>query len=143
MAVYRFNEDWSGEFVSQFCMAEPQWVVGIGIGKNTVWEDTHLQDTKGGRYRNNETFAIADVYLAGHTRCHLDLLEQFKIRAYALAPIFVGRTLWGLLAAYQHSAPRQWDGVEVEFLAQVAGQLGVAIQSSDLLSKSQNRAHPT
>jgi GAF domain-containing protein len=140
VAVYRFNQDWSGEFVSQFCMAEPQWVVGIGIGKNTVWEDTHLQDTKGGRYRNNETFAVADVYNAGHTRCHLDLLEQFKIRAYALAPIFVGRTLWGLLAAYQHSAPRQWDAVEVEFLAQVAGQLGVAIQSSDLLSKSQNRA---
>ncbi|BAZ15964.1 GAF sensor signal transduction histidine kinase [Calothrix sp. NIES-4071] len=139
VAVYRFNEDWSGEFVSQFCMAEPQWV-GIGIGKNTVWEDTHLQDTKGGRYRNNETFAVADIYNVGHARCHLDLLEQFKIRAYALAPIFVGRSLWGLLAAYQHSAPRQWDDVEVEFLAQVAGQLGVAIQSADLLSKSQSRA---
>ncbi|HAG82847.1 MAG TPA: histidine kinase, partial [Cyanobacteria bacterium UBA12227] len=74
------------------------------------------------------------------TRCHLDILEQFKIRAYALTPIFVGRNLWGLLAAYQHSGPRQWDAVEVEFLGQVASQLGVAIQSSELLSNTETRA---
>jgi GAF domain-containing protein len=140
VAVYHFNEDWSGEFISQYGISEPQWITSFPFGQNIVWEDTHLQDTKGGRYRNNETFAVADVYKAGHSRCHLDILEQFKIRAYALAPIFVGRTLWGLLAAYQHSTTRQWEKVEVEFLAQAAGQLGVAIQSSNLLSQTQIRA---
>jgi GAF domain-containing protein len=140
VAVYRFKEDWSGEFVSQFGIAEPHWITSVPFGNNMVWEDTHLQETKGGRYRNNETFAVADIYQVGHSRCHLDLLEQFKVRAYALAPIFVGRTLWGLLAAYQHSTTRQWEKVEVDFLAQVAGQLGVAIQSSSLLSQTQIRA---
>jgi GAF domain-containing protein len=140
VAVYRFNEDWSGEFVSQFGINEPGWISSFAVGKNMVWEDTHLQETKGGRYRNNECYSVADIYQVGHSRCHLDLLEQFKVRAYALAPIFVGRTLWGLLAAYQHSETRQWETVEVEFLAQVAGQLGVAIQSSNLLSQTQIRA---
>jgi hypothetical protein len=70
----------------------------------------------------------------------LDLLEQYKVRAYALTPIFVGRTLWGLLAAYQHSAPRQWATIEVEFLSQIATQLSVAIQSAELLSSTQIRA---
>ena len=110
------------------------------VGKNMMWEDTHLQETKGGRYRNNENLAVADVYQEGYARCHLDLLEQYKIRAYALTPIFVGRNLWGLLAAYQHSAPRQWDVMEVEFLSQIAVQLSVAIQSADLLSSTQIRA---
>jgi GAF domain-containing protein len=140
VAVYRFNEDWSGEFVSHFGMVDSQWESANPFGKNLVWDDTHLQETKGGRYRNNEHFAVADIYQAGHSRCHLDILEQFKIRAYALTPIFVGRHLWGLLAAYQHSAPRQWDTVEVEFLGQVATQLGVAIQSANLLSETQIRA---
>jgi len=140
IAVYRFNPDWSGEFISNFGMVEPQWDSINPFGQNLVWQDTHLQDTKGGRYRNNEHFAVHDIYAAGHSRCHLDILEQFRIRAYALTPIFVGRNLWGLLAAYQHSEPRQWDTVEVEFLAQVASQLGVALQSSDLLTQTQIRA---
>lgn len=140
VAVYRFNDDWSGEFISNFGMVEPQWDSINPFGQNLVWQDTYLQDTKGGRYRNNEPFAVNDIYQVGHSRCHLDILEQFKIRAYALTPIFVGRELWGLLAAYQHSGTRQWDAVEVEFLAQVASQLGVALQSSDLLTQTQTRA---
>ncbi|MCF4967759.1 GAF domain-containing sensor histidine kinase [Nostoc sp. CMAA1605] len=139
VGVYRFNPDWSGEFVSNFGMVEAQWDSINPFGKNLVWEDTHLQETKGGRYRNNENFAVNDIYQAGHSRCHLDILEQFKIRAYVLTPIFVGRNLWGLLAAYQHSAPRQWDHVEVEFLGQVASQLGVALQSSQMVTQIQTR----
>lgn len=141
VGVYRFNEDWSGEFVSHFGMVEAQWDSINPFGKNLVWEDTHLQETKGGRYRNNEHFAVNDIYQVGHSRCHLDILEQFKIRAYALTPIFVGRNLWGLLAGYQHSAPRQWENVEVEFLGQVASQLGVALQSSQMVTQIQTRAN--
>lgn len=140
IAVYRFNEDWSGEFISNFGMVEAQWDSINPFGKNLVWEDTHLQETKGGRYRNNESFAVADIYEAGHARCHMDILQQFKIRAYALTPIFIGRNLWGLLAAYQHSAPRHWDEVEVEFLEQVANQVGLAIQSSETLTETRSRA---
>ncbi|QXE24230.1 multi-sensor signal transduction histidine kinase [Richelia sinica FACHB-800] len=140
VAVYRFNQDWSGEFVNHFGIVEPQWDSIHPFGKHLVWEDTYLQETKGGRYRNNESFAVNDIHQAGHTRCHLDILEQFRIRAYALTPIFVGRNLWGLLAAYQHSAPRQWEEVEVEFLGQVASQLGVALQSSHMMTQIQTRA---
>ncbi|AFY58073.1 histidine kinase with GAF domain [Rivularia sp. PCC 7116] len=140
VGVYRFNADWSGEFVSNFGIREVSWANVNPFGKDLYWQDTHLQETKGGRYRHNESFAVNDIYQAGHVRCHLDILEQFKIRAYALTPIFVGQKLWGLLAAYQHTAPRQWQNLEVEFLAQVANQLGVAIQSADLLSQTQSRA---
>ncbi len=140
VGVYRFNEDWSGEFVSNFGIPEVNWTNVNPFGKNLFWQDTHLQETKGGRYRHNESVAVNDIYQAGHVRCHLDILEQFKIRAYALTPIFLGRNLWGLLGAYQHTATREWENLEVEFLAQVANQLGVAIQSANLLSQTQTRA---
>ena len=139
-AIYQFHEDWSGEFISDFCTVESQWETINPFGKNSVWQDTHLQETKGGRYRNNETFAVTDIYEAAHTRCHLDILEQFKIRAYALAPIFIGPKLWGLLAAYLHSSPRQWLDYEVEFLSQVGGQLGVGIQQAELLQQSKQQS---
>ena len=140
IAVYRFNEDWSGEFISYFGKVESQWDSINPFGKNLVWEDTYLQETKGGRYRNRENYVVNDIYQEGHARCHLDILEQFKIKAYALTPIFVGKKLWGMLAAYQHTHTYQWPQVEVEFLEQVASQLGVAIQSSDLLMQTRTRA---
>ncbi|MEO0705882.1 MAG: GAF domain-containing protein [Cyanobacteria bacterium J06649_5] len=140
VAIYRFNEDWSGQFLSHFGRLNPEPEGLIPFGQNTVWEDTHLQETKGGRYRNNETLAVDDIRQENYAKCHQDVLEQYKIRAYTIAPIFVGQQLWGLLAGYQHTAPRQWEKTEVDFLAQVASQLGVAIQSASALQESQTRA---
>ncbi|MEO0646484.1 MAG: GAF domain-containing protein, partial [Cyanobacteria bacterium J06650_10] len=140
VAVYRFNADWSGQFASNFSRLGPDSADKPPFGKSQVWEDTYLKETRGGRYRNNETLAINDIYEAGYVGCHIDLLEQYKIRAYALAPIFVGQQLWGLLAAYQHAGAYDWQTMEVEFLRQVANQLGVAIQSAKTLKDSQIRA---
>jgi methyl-accepting chemotaxis protein PixJ len=74
----------------------------VGQGIKTVWEDTHLQETKGGRYRNNEPFVVNDIYQVGHSPCHIDILSQFEAKAYIIVPVFCGQKLWGLLAAYQN-----------------------------------------
>ncbi len=139
VAIYQFSDDWSGEFVSTFTTIDDDWDKVLPFGKNMVWEDTYLQETRGGRYRSNETSATADIYKAGHARCHIDLLEQYRIRAFAIAPIFKGMKLWGLLGTYQHSGPRQWEPLEIDFLAQVGSHLGIAIQQSDLISKLQRK----
>jgi diguanylate cyclase (GGDEF)-like protein len=140
VAVYRFYDDWGGEFVGDFEFAEAGWKDGEALGKNTVWMDSYLQQHQGGRYRDNETLVVSDIYQANLSQCHLDVLEQFYIRAYATAPIFIGQKLWGILAAYQHSQPREWDSSEVEFLAQVSAQLGFAVQQAELLAKTQQKA---
>lgn len=75
LAVYRFNPDFSGEFVAE--SVANSWVKLVGQGIKTVWEDTHLKETQGGRYRNNEVFVVNDIYQVGHSPCHLDILEQF------------------------------------------------------------------
>ncbi|MCF2150880.1 diguanylate cyclase [Desmonostoc muscorum LEGE 12446] len=140
IAVYRFHNDWGGEFVNDFEFAEPGWDDVDTLGKNTVWNDSYLQEHQGGRYRNNETLVVSDVYSAGLSQCHLEILEQFHIRAYATAPIFVGKKLWGVLAAYQHSQPHEWKKLEIQFLSQIATQLGFAVKQAELLAHAEQKA---
>ncbi len=137
VAIYRFNPDWSGNFVAESVNAG--WVGLVGPTVQKVWEDTHLQETQGGRYQNNETFAVNDIYTVGHMQCHLDLLEQFQARAYVIAPIFVHESLWGLLAAYQNAAPRHWQEEEIELLKQIAIRVAIAIQQAELYQQSQTQ----
>ncbi len=132
VTIYRFNSDWSGDFL--FESVAEDWKPLVGVSPTI--EDTHLMETQGGRYAANETFAVADIYAAGHSDCHVALLEQFQAQAYAIAPIFEGDRLWGLLTTFQNSAPRYWESDEVELLAQIGEQLGIALRQS----KEQERA---
>jgi len=122
--IYRFNPDWSGEFISESTTGG--WVKLMKTMPYVL--DTYLQETEGGRYQNNQCLAVDDIYKAGHDRCHVELLEQFEAKAYAIAPIFVGEKLWGLLAMYQNSTPRQWQEMEVNALKQIGAQIGSLIQ---------------
>ena len=131
VAIYRFNADWSGNFVAD--SVAPGWTSLIKI--IPFIEDTFLQNTKGGRYKNGETFQVEDIYTVGHKECHIELLEQMQARAYALAPIFVAdsdmfgsKRLWGLIGCYQNDKARRWQEYEVETLRQLGLQVGVAMQ---------------
>jgi GAF domain-containing protein len=140
VAIYQFNPDWSGEFVAESVSGNWSPLVDIDKGIKTSWEDEYLQETKGGRYANHETYMVNDIYKAGHSECHVEMLEQFQIRAYSIAPIFSGDKLWGLLAAYQHAGPRQWRQSDVNFLGQIAEQFSIALQQAKLLQQTQQRS---
>ena len=140
VAVYRFNADWGGEFVSDYESANCQWQGNIKFGTSVVWDDTHLQETQGGRYRNNEISVVNDVYSMGFSQCHLDILEQFKVKAFMIVPIFIGQELWGLLGAYEHSSSRYWEALEIEFFTQIATQLGVALQQAGYLEQMRSQS---
>ncbi|NET58110.1 MAG: GAF domain-containing protein [Symploca sp. SIO2E6] len=133
VAIYRFNDDWSGKFVAE--AVGKGWVVLVGADIETVWEDTYLQENQGGRYNKNEAFKVDDIYQAGHFPCHIDILEQFQIRAYMIVPIFLGQKLWGLFAAYQNSGPRHWEESEVAMLNRIGQQLGTAMQQTEYIDQ--------
>lgn len=131
VAIYRFNPDWSGNFVAD--SVAPGW---SSLTKIIPFiEDTFLQNTKGGRYKNGETFQVEDIYTVGHKECHIELLEQMQARAYALAPIFIAdsdmfgsKRLWGIIGCYQNKGARRWQEYEIETLRQLGLQVGVAMQ---------------
>lgn len=135
IAIYRFNPDWSGEFIAE--SVGHHWVKLVGSDIKTVWEDTHLQETQGGRYAKGESFVVNDIYQVGHSPCHIEILEQFEVKAYVIVPVFFGEQLWGLLAAYQNSGSRDWEESQVSLLARIGDQLGLALQQTEYLQQLQ------
>ncbi|WP_413172245.1 GAF domain-containing protein [Anabaena azotica] len=133
VGVYRFEADWSGKFVSE--SVGNNWTKVVTPDFKMVWEDTHLQETKGGRYAKGETFVVNDTYKIGLAQCHIEILEQFEAKAYVIAPIFSGEKLWGLLAAYQNTGAREWKDWEISFLTQIGLQFGVAISQGEYLEQ--------
>lgn len=146
VAIYRFNPDFSGEYVSE--SVAPGWIKILkentveGHVGATAWSvDTYLQETKGGQFINKRSSVINDVYNHGLTQCHVETLELIQARAYIIMPIFVGGDqLWGLLAVYQNSGPRQWTEVEVSLVTQITAQLGVAIKQAEFVAQQQQQA---
>jgi light-regulated signal transduction histidine kinase (bacteriophytochrome) len=85
------------------------------------------------RYQAGRMQVVADIYNAGLSDCHIDVLSQFQVRANLAVPLLQGQNLWGLLCIHQCSAPRQWQETEIEFVSQIANHLGVALQHAELM----------
>ncbi|MEG5058277.1 ATP-binding protein [Microcoleus sp. A2-C5] len=162
VAIYRFNPDWSGEFVAE-SMAEgwtsliqkqsndSDWSNNLVEDSNCTVKtlqtyrepvrDTYLQRNQGGMYNRGVAYRmIEDIYTAGFTPCYLKLLEQFQAKSYIISPILCGIQLWGLLASYQNSGPRTWREAEINIALQISTQLGVALQQAQLLEATQQQA---
>lgn len=121
-------------------------------------EDTYLKESQGAIFnRGNSYRAVEDVKEANFDPCYLELLEQLEAKAYLVVPIFYSNCectdeatraaleqnknrLWGLLFAYELSAPRKWDSRAIEIMLQIGSQLGVAVQQGELLAQTQKQA---
>ncbi len=91
-------------------------------------------------YKNGRIHAVDDIYAAGLSPCHIEILSQFQVRANLLVPLVRGDMLWGLLCIHQCSGPRHWQADEIEFVSKLAIHLGVAIQHAELLEQTQRQA---
>lgn len=129
--IYRFHPDWSGTVVVE--SVGDAWI-SVLDAKIT---DSYFMETRGKDYRQGRIQAVADIYTAGLTECHVDLLAQFQIKANLAVPILQGERLLGLLVANECSAPRQWQPLEIKLLQQLATQVGIAVQQSELYQQAQ------
>ena len=129
VVIYRFDSDWSGTMIAE--SVDSSWTVCLGAEV----QDTCFQDTHGGLYRQGRVRAINDIYQANLTECHIQLLERFEVKANLVTPILIRDQLLGLLIAHQCSGPRVWQQEEINWLAQVATQVGIAIEQATLLEQ--------
>lgn len=129
--IYRFNPDWSGTVVVE-SVAE-----GWRPALNSTLHDTCFGQNYAHEYRRGRTQVTEDIYAAGLSQCHIDILVLYDIRASLVVPILQGNHLWGLLCAYRCSAPRLWRSFEVDLLKQLATHMAIAIQQSELYQQVQ------
>lgn len=129
--IYRFNPDFSGIVVVESVAAGWQPILGCQVQDSCFGKD-YAQSYKEGRIQVTE-----DIYTAGLTQCHIDILTLFDIRANLVVPILQGEHLWGLLCAYHCSGPRRWRQLEVDLLKQLANQVSIALAQAQLLEALQ------
>ncbi|HYW19478.1 MAG TPA: PAS domain-containing protein [Nodularia sp. (in: cyanobacteria)] len=95
------------------------------------------------KYRQGRITAITDIEKAGLQPCYVKSLQQFKVKANLVVPVFCENQLWGLLIAHQCDSasadlsvrPREWTTWEIGLLGQVADQIGIALDQSLILDK--------
>ncbi|HEY9830593.1 MAG TPA: GAF domain-containing protein, partial [Stenomitos sp.] len=130
--VYRFNPDWSGTMIAE--SVGRGWPPSLGAQINdTCFKDRYVIPYQKGRIR-----ATNDIYNAGLSDCHIRQLETFSVKANLVVPIIADRQLHGLLITHQCSGSRTWKETEIDFLKQVATQMGFALNQEILLKKEEN-----
>src|SRR6476646_921670 len=130
--IYRFNPDMSGTVVVE-SVAE-----GWRPAVNSTIQDTCFGQNYAQAYKAGRTQVTEDIYTAGLTQCHIDILVLYDIRASLVVTILQGEHLWALLCAYHCAGPRRWRQFEVELLKQLATHMAIAIQQSELYHQVQN-----
>ncbi len=151
--LYRFNPDWSGEFVAesftsgwtslmsrqQECLELKENISNCSV-KNLA-TDTYLKDTEGELFAHGKVFRVCnDIYNAGFSDCYIHILESYQARAYTIIAVYKEQNLWGLLAVYQNTTPRHWQLDEINVLLQISNHLGIAIKQAELLQQTQEQA---
>ena len=154
--IYRFNPDWTGEFVAEDYGSQWTSLMAQQLGYSSLKEnisecsvqltssfscDTHIQTKDGEIFSQGCVLCVAnDIYAQGLSPCHIEALEQYEAKAYAIVGLFHNCRLWGLLAAYQNDGPRTWRPDELSILTQVGSQVVSALGQAELLEHSQQQS---
>lgn len=88
-------------------------------------------------YAQGRIFAINDRKDGSILDCMAEFLETIQVKAKLVVPIVQNDKLWGLIIAHQCDHPRQWQGREINIFRQIAVQLAIAIQQSELYEQLQ------
>ncbi len=129
--IFRFDQNWHGTVAVESVGDSNFSILDMQI-YDPCFGESYVQPFQQGLITAKE-----DIYTAGITACHLELLTKLKVRANLVVPILQAENLWGLLIAHHCTAPRHWQPLEIDLLKQLATQLSIAIQQSTLYQQGQ------
>lgn len=124
--IYRFNPDWSGVVAVE--SVAPEWTAVLGT---TIYDPCFGKDYTE-LYQKGRIGIVENIHTAGLKQCYLDFLAQLQVVASLTVPILQGQKLWGLLIAHHCQEARVWQPIETELLQQLATQVVIAVQQSEL-----------
>lgn len=137
VGVFRFEpySDYGlGKFVSE------DVVPGYPSALEAQISDHCFGEQYAAKYQGGHKQIVPNIYEAGMTACHVEILAQFGVIANLVVPLLFNHKLWGLLCVHQCSAPRQWQGEEIDLIQRLADQLSVAIQHAQVVVKAEETA---
>ncbi len=129
VVVYSMNQENYGMIVAESVAA------GWTRAKGMVINDPCFEARYLAQYRNGRVRAWSNIYESGLTRCYIEQLEQLEVKANLVTPIINEGKLFGLLVAHQCSDTRDWQQPEIRWVAQIATQVGFALDNAKLLEQ--------
>jgi PAS domain S-box-containing protein len=139
--IYQINSDGTGSAITETALPEYTKILGQTFPEEVFPREYYLA------YSLGKTRTITNVEQADVEPCLADFVKQFGVKAKLVVPILqenreVDRqsstpNLWGLLIAHQCDRPRKWESWEVELMKQLATQVAIAIQQSELYKQLQ------
>ncbi|MFB2838498.1 PAS domain S-box protein [Floridanema evergladense] len=129
--IYRLWSDGTGTAITETVLPEWPLILGQSFPEEVFPQEYHQAYSKG------KTRAITDIEKSDIEPCLIEFVKQFGVKAKLVVPILQGENLWGLLIAHHCSGPRQWETSEVELMKQLATQVAIAIQQSELYEQLQ------
>ncbi len=134
VVVFKFDADSNldlGEFVAESVNPKFRSILGVKI------YDPGFGKRLGSAYHQGEFTVIKDIHNAGLTNREIQFLTKFQVQANLVVPLLNGSILWGLLCIDCCTTPRSWQTSEINFVNQIAEQIGIGIQQATLYQKVQ------
>ena len=129
--IYRFEPDWSGTVMIESVGATWKSIQG------TIIEDGCFAHLYVPKYQQGYITTTASIFESNLPPCYVEMLAAFQVNATLVVPVLQEDNLWGLLIAHHCSEPRHWQTWETDLLKQLAAQVSIAIQQSELYQEVQ------
>ncbi|MBE9195466.1 PAS domain S-box protein [Synechocystis sp. LEGE 06083] len=141
--IYRLWQDGTGSAITESVNANYPSILGRTFSDEVFPVEYHQAYTKG------KVRAINNIDQDDVEVCLADFVKQFGVQSKLVVPILqhdrsssLGNEsefpyLWGLLIAHQCAFIRPWQPWEVELMKQLANQVAIAIQQSELYEQLQ------
>jgi diguanylate cyclase (GGDEF)-like protein/PAS domain S-box-containing protein len=128
--IGQFDEDWRCGVVVESVESDQPRMLGMSIlpeaGKD--WLTFYTQGNARAIARMDRTNLSPEA---------IAYWSQFQVQAALTVGLLQGDRLWGLLSVQQCSQPRPWERAEIDLMQQLASQVGIAIQQSELYRQLQ------
>lgn len=130
VVIFRFESACRGHVVMESVGSEWPAMLAMTIS-DPCFSERYLE-----LYRQGRVSAIADLDTANLHPCYVEFLASFAVKANLVVPILQREQLWGLLVVHHCCEPRGWQSCEIRLLQQLADQVGIAIQQSELYQQT-------
>jgi methyl-accepting chemotaxis protein len=131
VVIYGFEPDLSGSIVAE--AVDPGWPRALSDRISDPCIPGKLLE----EYKKGRIVPTSDVRATKYSPAHLQLLNRLQVKANLVVPVIAADTLLGLLVAHQCSGPREWQEPEIEYLSQLATQIGLSLTGVSLAAQKQ------
>lgn len=143
--IYRIGEDGTGSTITETVLSPYPAILGQTFPEEVFPTEYHQA------YIQGKSRTITNIEQDDVEECLADFVKQFGVQAKLVVPIIqearnislseekqtTAPYLWGLLIAHQCGQTRQWQPLEVQLMQQLATQVAIAIQQSELYTQLQ------